>query len=180
MKMYALQLYFDPVTDTIVRGLWHRFDQMSIARRLHESANRPHLTLAVYADLDVVRAEQTLIEFARFRAPFSLTFSSLGSFSYPADVAFLAPTVTVDLLRFHRLVHQAFAKIGMDPHEYYLPGFWVPHCTIAFHMEAHALPMVFEASHDLRLPLTGAVTEIGVVEVSPTTPLFSIKLGSEQ
>lgn len=58
---YALQLYFDPGTDAMVRQLWCRFAEAGIARHLAESANRPHLTLAIYDDLDVAMAERELL-----------------------------------------------------------------------------------------------------------------------
>ncbi len=173
---YAVQLYFDPITDAMVRDLWRRFAQMGITRHLEESANRPHVTLAIYDDLDVVAAERKLVQFVRPLAQFTLTFSHLGSFVYPSPVAFLAPIVTVDLLRLHGMTHATFTEIGTHAHEHYLPGQWVPHCTLALHMAAEALPSVMEVGLEIGLPVTGAVTEIGIAQVSPTMPLFSAKL----
>ena len=177
---YALQLYFDPVTDQIVRDVWRHIAQTGITQHRPGSTDRPHITLAVYAGLDAVRAEETLLTFVRSHVQFPLTFPSLGSFVSPSVVAFLAPVVTTDLLHFHHEAHETFGDIGTDPQELYLPGRWVPHCTIAVHVEARALPRVMEVSQELRLPLTGTVSEMGLVEVSPTRPLFSFELGAQR
>jgi len=93
---------------------------------------------------------------------------------------FLAPTPTIDLLRLHGATCEVSAAVGTDPWEAYLPGQWVPHCTIAFHMGATALLKVIEASQDFRLPVVGTVTQLGVVAVSPTIPLFSVELDAQR
>ncbi len=137
---FALQLYFDPITEGAIRDLWWRFAEAGIASYLHESPNRPHITLIGYDALDLARAERSLTAVARACSPFSLTFSHLGAFLHPSPVVFLAPTPTVDLLRLHRATYESSAAAGTDPWEAYLPGQWVPHCTIVFHMDATALP----------------------------------------
>lgn len=173
---YALQLTFDPDTDAMVRGLWRRFAQMHMTHHLSESANRPHVTLAVYAELDLVLAESTLSHLARCHGRLPLTFSHIGCFVRPSAVAFLAPIVTVDLLSLHRRACETFAKVGREPVGLYVPGQWVPHCTIAMHMEDRVLPEVIEVGQEIHLPWTGFVTGVAVVEVSPTVPLFAADL----
>ena len=72
---YALQLYFDPVTDATVRNLWRQLAQTGVAPHLHASANRPRRTLAVSGDLDLAEAERELGRFVAALAPFPLIFS---------------------------------------------------------------------------------------------------------
>ncbi len=161
-----------------MRDLWRRLAETGIADYMHGSANRPHLTLAMSTALDVAAAERALAAFARAWSPFPLVLAHIGAFVTPAAVAFLASTPTVDLLRIHQGTLDLFADIGAEPWELYLPGRWVPHCTVAFQMGEAALPKVIEASQSWPLPLVAEVTEVGVMEVSPTRPLFSIRLGA--
>lgn len=175
---YALQLYFDPGTDAMVRQLWCRFAEAGIARHLAESANRPHLTLAIYDDLDVAMAERELLLFVPTLATFPVTFAHVGVFIHPAAVVFLAPVVTSGLLELHRATHERFAGIGNGVHQFYLPGRWVPHCTVALHLAPQTLPLASEVVQEVPLPTTGTVTEVGIVRVSPTAPLGTVRLGA--
>jgi len=173
---YALQLYFDPSTDAKVRKLWRRFAEAGIARHLVESANRPHLTLAVYDNLDVVTAERELLLFVPTLAPFPVIFTHVGVFTQPSPVVFLAPVVTIDLLDLHQVTHERFVGFGTGPHQFYLPRRWIPHCTIALHVDRQTLPLSMEVIQEISLPMTGTVTELGIVRVSPTSPLSTVCL----
>ena len=59
----------------------------------------------------------------------AVTFPSVGIFPTNGTV-FLAPTVTNELLKLHHSYHDYF-KTFHNPNSYYVPGKWVPHCTIA-------------------------------------------------
>jgi len=177
---YALQLYFDPSTDATVRQLWRRFEGAGIAGHLVETANRPHLTLVIYDDLDVVTAERELLLFVPTLAPFPVTFAHVGVFTQPSPVVFLAPVVTIDLLDLHQVTHERFAGFGTGPHPFYLPRRWTPHCTIALHVDRQTLPLSMEVTQEISLPMTGTVTELGIVRVSPTSPLSTVCLGAPE
>ena len=61
---FALQLYFDPITEGAIRDLWRRFAEAGIASYLHESTNRPHITLAGHDALDLPGTERSLTAIA--------------------------------------------------------------------------------------------------------------------
>jgi len=44
---------------------------------------------------------------------------------------FLGVPVTTELLAFHADIHAALAGQPVDHWPHYLPGTWVPHCTLA-------------------------------------------------
>ena len=106
--------------------------------RLSELGARPHVSLSVYGDgLDTNGFPERLLEFARSIDPFDFTLSSLGTFPGQEGVVFLAPVVTRRLLEVHarlpRGVFEAHNNTGMG---HYLPGNWVPHCTVAIDLSA--------------------------------------------
>ena len=65
---------------------------------MRDSGNRPHVSLAIYRELDVAVCASLLTSFAHMHAPFSLTFESLGIFHAEKTVVFLAPIVSSHLL----------------------------------------------------------------------------------
>jgi 2'-5' RNA ligase len=82
-----------------------------------------------------------------------------------------------DLLGLHRLAHEQVGSLGTTPHPFYLPRRWVPHCTLAMHMDARAVPSIIDLCRSIELPMTGTVTEMGIARVSPTSPLCAFHLG---
>ncbi len=90
----------------------------------------PHVSLAVFDDLDVESASAIVGSYSRQVAQFRLRFSSIGLFPGIENVLFLAPVVTVELLRLHEALHLLLDANGIHGDPKYHPGSWVPHCTI--------------------------------------------------
>ncbi|MCV5434160.1 2'-5' RNA ligase family protein, partial [Escherichia coli] len=87
-------------------------------------------TLADYNELNVHLYKEKLGEFVAMQENMELvTFPSVGVFPTNGTV-FLAPTVTDELLKFHHSYHDYFNNFHDNPNSYYVPGKWVPHCTI--------------------------------------------------
>jgi 2'-5' RNA ligase len=90
----------------------------------------PHISLAVFGK--VVRSElvKAVEIFAGKTPPFTVSFSSLGIFPGIKNVVFLAPVVTKRLLDIHGRFHEILQSRKIQSDCVYLPGKWVPHCTI--------------------------------------------------
>jgi len=48
---------------------------------------------------------------------------------------------------------------------YYLPGNWIPHCTLACGLSLDAIPAAVEVCSRAMLPVTTNVKRIGLVEI---------------
>ncbi len=112
-----------------VRELWKQFGRFEAVPSMSGLEYPPHLTLAVY---DAI-AEQQLR--AALRAVFldspgiRLRFSRIAVFDAPRPVFWAAPDDHEALARAHAAVHRALpVKLCR---EYYRPGCWIPHCTLA-------------------------------------------------
>ena len=177
---FAVELYFDTTSEAAVRAIWRELAERGIARSLHESENRPHVSLAVYEQLQLVECERALRRFADETAPFPLTLSDLGVFPIAHEdqeaVVFAAPTVTRHLLDLHEEMHRLLGPLGRSPWAYYLPGAWTPHCTLAFRLPARLVPDALAVCRRLALPLDCRVEAIGVNETGPAKPLFAHRL----
>ena len=104
--------------------------------------------------------------FAAPATPFLL--SSAGTFPGDEGAAFLAPVVKAALLELHRRWHAAFP----GSNGYYLPGRWVPHCTVGVLLERPALGEALEIARRA-LPIRGRFSELALIafERSALTPV---------
>ena len=174
---YAVHLFFDENTETKINQIWKKLADTGIAPYLHQSANRPHITLAVYQQLDPAACQTLLRSIAAEQPPLPLSFQYIGIFPTPGAV-FAGPTVADTLLNLHRRTHETLQPISADPTPYYVPGQWVPHCTLAMELTPELLTPAVEISLELSLPLEGKITKIGCTEQPPVKHLFGFELGS--
>ena len=173
---FAVHLYFDTVSEETIWTIWRNLAHSGVAPYMAASGARPHVTLAIYKTVAVSETEQHIQDWAKNHHPFHFAFSHLGVFCAPNPVVFAAPTVTTPLLDLHQAFHQAFGELGDEPLAYYLPGNWVPHCTMAFELDLAAVPEALAIAQELPLPLKGQITEIGLVEFRPVKDLFTFPL----
>ena len=175
---FAIHLFFDPTTETTINQVLKNLAETGIATYLYQSANRPHITLAIYQKLDLTACEQLLQSIAAESPSLPVNFQYVGVF--PKTGAFFAgPTVTKNLLRSapQRFMKQ-YSPISAEPNPYYLPGQWIPHCRLAIELAPEFIKPAFEISLKLPLPLAGKITEIGFTEQPPVKHLFGFQLGS--
>jgi 2'-5' RNA ligase len=175
---FAIQLFVDPVSDRIVRSLWEEIASAGLFA-MRDSGNRPHVSLAIYRELDVALCANLLEVFATTHAPFALTFASLGMFHEEQTVVFLAPVASVALLDLHKEVHMLLQGTGAFPALYYLPGRWTPHCALATRVPADFISQVVDIGLGISFPLTFTIEETGVIEYPPIKHLFAYRLTGE-
>jgi 2'-5' RNA ligase len=174
---FAIHLFFDANTETIIKAAWSKLANTGIAPYMHQSANRPHLSLAIYQHVDLKECEQLLESFAAARNPLPVHFQHLGIFSTTPAAVFLGSTVTISLLELHLQIHETLRPVCIDPNPYYLPGKWVPHCTLALDLEPRLITQALDIGLQVSLPLNGEITDIGVIEFRPVRHLFGFPLG---
>ena len=170
---YAVMLFFDEESTV-------RLENIREALRLRgvevDEAAKPHISLAIYHDLDVADLRVRLEKFARTCPPEPLRFGSIGVFPADPPVVFLAPIVSCDLLDLHARFHAHFADYASEEWDYYRPGVWVPHCTLALQLDERAFRAMGEVFKELPLPRGVTVERIGVLGFSPNNPLFDFVL----
>jgi hypothetical protein len=176
---FSIGLYFDISTETKIRSIWKEMAEKGISHYLHESANRPHFTFAIFTDIDIPNASKKLAEIASEYQPVCISFPYIGCFPSLRPDLFLGPTVTQELLDFHNIVNQRFTGVGHYPDfDYYLPGHWVPHCALAMEMDFQNVNAGIDVARSrLDLPLMAQIEEIGLIEFRPVKHLFSYRIG---
>lgn len=172
----AVPLYFDPETEAAITAVMKELAERGVAPYMHETGIRPHITLSIYRDLPRDACHRILSDLAASQPPLPVTFSHLGIFTHPDPVVFLAPTISPALFDLHARVDALLDAIGDLPAPYYLPGNWVPHCTLAVEMPAERIPAAVAIAQKLPLPLSGLLTDVCMLEFPPLRHVFTLPL----
>src|SRR3954465_1410669 len=103
---FAVELYFDPATERILRDLRSALTAAGIKPVLDEIGDRPHISLAVFSQIDPDELLPELEDFAGEMNVMPITLSAIGSFPTAEAVLFLAPAITQELMDVHWDLHQ--------------------------------------------------------------------------
>lgn len=172
---YSIGIYFHLQTELLIRDVWKEVADKGLSIYLHESANRPHITLGIFEDSDLTKAESVLALRSQEMKPFTLTFQQIGIFPSPEKTVFWAPVVTKEFLDFHSSFYELFCKFSVQPDfDFYKPGHWIPHCALAMNLQADSdVHQIVSLCQMLPNPHVAKVIEIGLIEIRPVKPLFS-------
>ena len=163
--MYGVVALFDERTEQIIKNIWTELREKSISFYADEVVDRkPHLTLASYHKLDKVRFTDQLNEFYENKPEIDIMFNSIGSF-FNTGILCFTPNVTKELIEFHENFHRHFKQFNDNPKSMYLPGKWVPHCTLANRLSPDKLVEAYKHCLYRNDTIVGKIKEIGVIEI---------------
>jgi len=168
---HAIELYFD---ESATRQIDIVREQLIASGVPIDAGTRPHISLALYEDLNQNELIEQVSSFAKRPCPLSITMAFLGIFPSSESVIFFVPKVTPELLAFHAdFLH--FMEIyhpNLSP--YYDVPSWVPHCTLGIHLTPDELTTAVRVLKELApLPIQSGITQIGVLAFPPNTEVFS-------
>ncbi|MEN4013723.1 MAG: 2'-5' RNA ligase family protein [Chloroflexota bacterium] len=168
---YAVELYFDDGTEQRVLEMRRALIEQGYTTLLDLLEFRPHVSLTVLSNTDLDRLNTLLLDFSTTVAPFEVRLSAIGAFPTTENVLFLVPAASHALLECHRRFHQRLAEIHLESWPYYLPGQWVPHCTIEINIPAERFAAALDFTRRTFQPLVGRCEAIGVIEFRPVVEL---------
>jgi 2'-5' RNA ligase len=177
--LFAIELYFDPVSEACIKGLWETLARGSISSTLLDSGARPHISLAVLEDPDLIPLGEELRAFTRNLSPLSVKLTAVGTFPTLEGVVFLAPVVTLELLSMHQELHRRLAALGLSVNGYYLPGHWIPHCTAAMGLPPERVPLAVQACRTSDVFQEVRVREVGLIRFRPNEVIFTFPVGDQ-
>lgn len=173
---FAVVLYFDGKNERAFLNIWKALAEEKLSASLFESGIRPHITLAIYDELECRPCENELAKIASNTKPISFQFSHLGLFTQPEPVVFAAPTIFEEFLHFHKRIHETLALQSSNPWDMYIPNKWVPHCTLSLGFSLNDLGKILIKCMNLPLPMDVVARQVGVVEFQPMKDLFKYDL----
>lgn len=176
---YAVELYFDKVTEQKLFNLAKRVADENLSTKFLEWKTRPHLTLACFNDVDEEKCIKLLKEFANSHKRMSAYIASVGMFTDTKTI-FVSPMMNSSMFQFQRELHEYLKDFDKKGWEWYCPDRWVPHCTIALTGEDE--DSVFYKASDLIFhefeKMYGEFVSIGLVKITfPVEEIYTIELG---
>lgn len=173
---FAIELLFDPKTDKAVRRLGNLLEKKWIPTILSARGASPHVTLAVFEAFNRKRVFHLLDRLAGRFHPIPLALSSLGNFPGSERALFLAPVVTPNLLKLHELLHRSLKELAQGLLPYYLPGRWVPHCTLGMGLSRKDLIRAFDILQKIPYDQKGVFKRLAMAEYPPVKEIYSVSL----
>ena len=164
---FAVEMYFDEKTEKSLRDLRKILTDAGVKPVLDEIGDRPHISLAVFSQVDVDVLLEEVEGFAKETRPLPLTLGAIGAFATADAVLFLTPAITQDLMDVHWDFHQLLGDLKMHPHAYYQPDRWVPHSTVAQNVEEGMVGKAFDVMRKSFKPISGKLVEMGLVRFRP-------------
>lgn len=159
-----MEMFLDAEADAAIRGLWRRLDAAgvpSLAGHTHRR-HRPHVSLAVAGTIPPRTRDALRSDLALLALP-TLWLYTLGVFPTKRSALFLGAVVDTELLAVHSAAHDVLAGAVRQPWAHYLPGAWVPHCTLAPDAAGSRLAAGIGALHPVP-PIRATVRGIGVTD----------------
>ena len=161
--MYAIVAHFDLETESTIKEVWSDLSDHSISKYAEEiTVRRPHITLASYKNLDLDKFIPVFDDYYQSQTRIPLTFNVLGTF-FNSSTLFLTPTPSLKLLNFHSQHHQYFEIFNDNPNSLYLPGRWIPHCTVANRLSNMKLEEAFTLCSQSLHTIHAQIEEVAII-----------------
>jgi 2'-5' RNA ligase len=157
-------LFLDTETENIIRRAWSILRTRGLSSPLLRSGGKPHLTLAIWEDLEPDMVLEDLEDFALTHREFPVTFSSIATFGPESGTVFLGPVFTPPLIIVHDQLYRIFKEVSELSAGLYRPGFWVPHCSLTIGLPPDNLREAINTCMEIiSLPIRGWIREIGLL-----------------
>jgi len=173
----AVVLYFDKETERKIFSIWQKLAQEKLTSFLLDIGIRPHITLAIFEQVEIKSLSDTTQAFARNIKSFEINLCSIGSFPISEKPIYYLPVPTKQLLDIHSQYYNFISPIGCSGENYYLPGNWVPHCTVAENLgNENLFKQTLWNCCNAGIPIEGRITHIGIFEFMPVKEITNFAL----
>ncbi|OZM56838.1 hypothetical protein CIB95_08685 [Lottiidibacillus patelloidae] len=163
--MYAVIALFDEQMEQRIKDVWKDLHEKEISFYAAEVKNRlPHITIASYSNLNYEEWMHSMETVYKEQESITITMQTIGTF-LKSRTLFFAPTVTNELMQMHTNYHQQFSTFNDNPNSIYLPGNWIPHCTIANRLSEEKLSEAYSYCSKNINPIQGEICEIALIEL---------------
>lgn len=175
-KGYAVELYFDKKMEDDFFAFRESLYKLGINPVLGNLGDRPHVSLAVFGDVEIEQVIKITSIFAPQCNPFPASLSAFGAFPTKSNVVFLQPVPSQSLIELHKSFHQLLQENNILSSHYYLPGQWVPHCTLEFELPDDQFNLALQLCKEHFSPIHGTFASVGVIAFRPIAYLAEFLL----
>ncbi len=162
---YAVTIHLDAEGERQLARLWRHLAEDRVTSEMIDLGIPPHVTLLVADDIEQTHARRALSELASGMAPFAITATHIGVFSGERGVTFVGLATTRALLSLHDRLLTCLDGAVTGVWKNYLRDSWVPHCTLAMHLDDAVVPRAVASALESFTPFTVGVTGLGIAEL---------------
>lgn len=173
---YAVVLYFDRKSEEKLTRYMHSLCEKGVNTYMLDMGIRPHITLAIFNDMNGDSIRSDLHRFAKESAKFKVRLESIGIFNSDSGVVYLSPVITDPLIQIHNGFYEFFKDVLHQYIAYYLPGLWTPHCTMATRLRRTEIMAAIGSLLEEFQPMEAEVCEIGFVECDAARELCCFEI----
>jgi len=164
---FGAAFVFDSLTEEAMRGLWQSIADAELPSLMLSLDYPPHLTIFLAEEVDESGLHTALLKLAAITPPLPVQFPSVAHFLSGGAVAYLAPIVNHALLDLHAAVWDAASPFTRGRPQYYAPGVWVPHATLAYNTppdQVGAVATILAGAQPLSGTITGILIGTFIIE----------------
>jgi hypothetical protein len=165
--MYAVEFFFDEITESYVRDIWVGLKKHGITSFMADVEElRPHVTVAVYSsELPIDQFISRFDVVTKKMSKIDIKFDIISTF-VTTSIIFLPPTMTSQLFETHRHYYNKLAEFNIyDKYNgWNFPDQWDPHCTLAKPNKNQLIETLDYCLNRFK-PMKGSINEIGVVKL---------------
>jgi 2'-5' RNA ligase len=172
---YAVSLLFNAEAADAISTRWQRLADADLSRSMLDLGYQPHVTLAVFDDLDADVAAAALDSIFNDVVRLNVSLSGIATFGAGSGVCYAALAPSPDLIRLHAAT---LAAIDAKCKPHYQAGRWTPHCTLAMNLSDADVDRAKSLLERDWQPLTGALEMADFVEFAPVISIKRWRLRS--
>ncbi|MDQ0148301.1 2'-5' RNA ligase family protein [Eubacterium multiforme] len=171
--MYVVDIFLDRKASRYVESIWKALSDNGIDSSLSNMEGlSPHITLAIYDDIDKDKFIAKMKEFKSKINVIDTKFDVLGVFP-TTGACITTPVVTEELLALHRKYYDYFKEFNSNARAYYLPDNWNPHCSLAMGLDKEKLMDAFKFILNMYEPFEASLEGIALYEIEMENGKFT-------
>jgi len=167
---YTVELQLNRSAETRFLEMWTVLKEDGISDLLYRLGYRPHVTLAMYHEIDVARTVAKLERFAATMHPVAVEFRN---FSLNKSSIFSQPTENAELRKWHARFERRFGRSFRDIDH---AGIWMPHCTIGMELPTAQIGAAVDKILAKWAPIKGTLERVALIKFRPGEVLWSKRL----
>jgi hypothetical protein len=163
---YAVQLYVDGATETLIRQVWDRLAEKGVSDNMLKKGGRPNVGLSVFEDGDPGEISFRLRQLCREQRTVEARFEHLGTYCSKDGILFLVPVVSPRFFLLHSTVYKLLADNIQGVRDGCRPNRYVPHLTVAYGLDKETLSKTVSLFGNKALPIVGTFEKIALVNLN--------------
>lgn len=163
---YTIELQLNRAAEAKFLTHWETLRREGVSDLLFRMGYKPHITLAMYREIDEAKTKAKLEKFVAREAAIPLDFAHI---SLDARGIFCQPRENGPLRKIHTRFEKTFGKSFRDID---LAGQWMPHCTIGMELPMEKIGPVVDKLLATWQPISGIADRLALVKFRPGQVLW--------